>query len=361
MNMPLLTTTIGSFPKPTGTPVGDWFLANKSEGERKDSKGLLSNWTPGEYEKALLTAGENAEENFMEATKEVILDQVDAGIDVPTDGEVRRESYVFYQCRRLKGISFQDVTHKIVRDGAFEADLPTIIGPISFLEPQLNQDWKVAQKYTKKPVKITLPGPLTIADSIANVYYDNEKKLGFDLSLALNKEVKALAEAGCKYIQVDEPVFARKPAAALEFGFENLERAFHGIPQEVTRVVHMRCGYPNSLDSEYYKKADKGAYAKIIETVEDSTIDELSIEDAHRHNDLKILEKLSNTKIILGVVDIARSRLEAVEEIRERIFSALEHIDGDRLILGPDCGLGFFTRQQAIEKMRVMAAAARSI
>ena len=94
--MPLVTTTIGSFPKPTGTPVGDWFLANKSEGERKVSKGLLSNWTPGEYEKALLAAGEKAEENFMKATKEVILDQVDAGIDVPTDGEVRRESYVFY-------------------------------------------------------------------------------------------------------------------------------------------------------------------------------------------------------------------------------------------------------------------------
>jgi 5-methyltetrahydropteroyltriglutamate--homocysteine methyltransferase len=248
--MPIKTTTIGSFPKPKSTPVGDWFMAHKSEEERKASKGLLANWTPGQYEDALQQAGDSAEESFVIATREIINDQVSAGIDVPTDGEVRRESYVLYQCRRLNGVSFQDVTHRSVRDGAFEADLPTIMAPISLKETRLNVDWKVAQQFTKNPVKITLPGPMTIADSIANNYYSDDKKMGVDLAESLNKEVKALAEAGCQYIQVDEPVFARKPEEALEYGFENLERTLHGLPKEINRVVHMCCGYPNSLDAE---------------------------------------------------------------------------------------------------------------
>jgi 5-methyltetrahydropteroyltriglutamate--homocysteine methyltransferase len=359
--MPLKTTTIGSYPKPACTPVGDWFIANKSKDERKASKGLLANWSPGEYESAINKTGDKAEAMFLEATKEVINDQVIAGIDVPTDGEVRRESYIFYQCRRLNGVSFEEVTHKSVREGAFEADLPTINGPISLKETRLHEDWKAAQKFTKNPVKITLPGPLTIADSIANNFYEDPKKLGADLAKALNKEVRALADAGCIYIQVDEPVFARKPNEALAYGFEDLERTYYGLPSEVTRVVHMCCGYPNSLDSEGYKKADKDSYFQIADAIEDSSVQEVSIEDAHRHNNLSLLEKFSKTKVILGVVDIARSRLESIDEVRDRLSAALEHLDKERLIVAPDCGLGFFNREQAVAKMKVISEAARSL
>ena len=125
--MPLTTTTIGAYPKPKQTPIQDWFLGTKSEEERKASKGLLSNWSPGAYEKALESAGADAEKLFLAAIKEVITDQVNAGIDVPTDGEVRRESYVLYQCRFLNGVSFKEVTHKSVRQGAFEADLQLLL------------------------------------------------------------------------------------------------------------------------------------------------------------------------------------------------------------------------------------------
>ena len=359
--MPLKTTTIGSYPKPACTPVGDWFIANKSKDERKASKGLLANWSPGEYESAINKTGDKAEAMFLEATKEVINDQVIAGIDVPTDGEVRRESYIFYQCRRLNGVSFEEVTHKSVREGAFEADLPTINGPISLKETRLHEDWKAAQQFTKNPVKVTLPGPLTIADSIANNFYEDPKKLGADLAKALNKEVCALADAGCIYIQVDEPVFDRKPNEALAYGFEDLERTYDGLPSEVTRVVHMCCGYPNSLDSEEYKKADKDSYFQIADAIEDSSVQEVSIEDAHRHNNLSLLEKFSKTKVILGVVDIARSRLESIDEVRDRLSAALEHLDKERLIVAPDCGLGFFNREQAVAKMKVISEAARSL
>jgi len=359
--MPLKTTTIGSYPKPACTPVGDWFMANKSEDERKASKGLLMNWSPGEYETAINKAGDKAEAMFLEATEEVINDQVTAGIDVPTDGEVRRENYIWYQCRRLNGVSFEEITRKSVRDGALEADLPTINGPISLKETRLHEDWKAAQKFTKNPVKLTLPGPLTIADSIANNFYEDPKKLGADLAEALNKEVRALADAGCIYIQVDEPVFARKPNEALAYGFEDLERTFYGLPSEVTRVVHMCCGYPNSLDSEGYKKADKDCYLQIADAIEDSSVEEVSFEDAHRHNELSLLEKFSKTRVILGVVEIARSRLESIDEVRDRLSAALEHIDKERLIVAPDCGLGFFNREQAVAKMKVISEAARSL
>ena len=359
--MPLTTTTIGAFPKPEKTPIKDWFLGTKSEKEKKASKGLLANWSPGAYEKSLKEAGTDVEKLFLTAIKQVVTDQVDAGIDVPTDGEVRRESYVLYQCRFLNGISFEKVTHKSVRQGAFEADLPTIIGPISSKEVRLHNDWKSAQQFTTKPVKITLPGPMTITDSIANNYYDDLKKLGFDFAMALNKEIKALADAGGQYIQVDEPVFARKPEAAIEYGMENLERTMHGIPKEVQRVCHICCGYPNSLDSEGYKKADTDAYDKIADLIDESSIDEVSLEDAHRHNNLSLLEKFKKTKVIFGFIDIAKSRMESVDEVRSRIIDSLEHIDDHRLIAAPDCGLGFFTRQQAIEKMIIMSKAAKSI
>lgn len=359
--MPLQTTTIGAYPKPECTPVHDWFLAHLSEEERKASSGLLSNWGPGEYEKALEEAGDRAEPLFLEATRQIIEDQIGAGVDVPTDGEVRRENYIFYQCRRIKGVDFGHVTHKSVRQGAFEADLPTITGPVSLGETRLDEDWRVAQQFTENPVKITIPGPMTISDSIANVHYDDPRRLGADLAEALNVEVMALARAGCRYIQVDEPVFARKPKEALEYGFENLERTFHGVPDDVKRVVHMCCGYPNALDAEGYLKADARSYFDIADAIDQSTIDQVSIEDAHRHNDLKLLENFKNTTIILGVIAIAKSSIETVDEVRARLASALEHIDADRLVAAPDCGLGFLTRQMSISKLEVLSAAAKSL
>lgn len=359
--MSLKTTTIGAYPKPDCTPVHDWFLAHKDEQERNASTGLLENWTPGEYERSLADAGGEAEARFLDATRQIIEDQVGAGVDVPTDGEVRRENYIFYQCRRLHGISFEKTTHKSVRQGAFEADLPTIVGPISLREPRLDEDWRIAQQFTSNPVKITLPGPLTIADSVANRYYDDPKTLGAHLAEALNQEVLALAEAGCRYIQVDEPVFARKPEAALDYGFDNLERTFHGVPGDVTRVVHMCCGYPNKLDAEDYMKADAGSYFTIADAIDQSSIDEVSLEDAHRHNDLSLLERLAKTKVILGVIAIAKSRIETVDEVRGRLLAALDHIDPERLIAAPDCGLGFMTREMAVAKLKTLSDAAKSV
>ena len=171
----------------------------------------------------------------------------------------------------------------------------------------------------------------------------------------------AWTEAGCTWIQVDEPVFARKPEAALDYGVENLNRCFHGVPKTVNRVMHMCCGYPNEIDQDEYPKADPESYMTLARAVDESSIDVVSLEDAHRHNDLTLLERFPNTRVIFGAIAIAKSRVEPVEEIRARLEEALGHIDRDRLIAAPDCGLGFLGRDLAMTKLRNLCEAARSL
>lgn len=355
------TTTIGAYPKPACTPIDDWFPDADDEEAKQQDRGLLQRWSITDYEESLATAGNEAEQLFVQATEEIIKDQVDAGVDIPTDGEVRRENYIYYQCRRIDGIDFSTVTHKSVRSGAFVADLPTITGPVSLSETLLHRDYLIAQGFTDNPVKITIPGPMTITDSIADGFYNDDKKLGADLAAALNTEILALAEAGCKHIQVDEPVFARKPELALAYGIDNLERCFAGLPKEVMRLVHMCCGYPNALDADGYLKAEQDAYLKIADAMDESTVNGVSLEDAHRHNDLKLLEHYKNTTILFGVVDVSKSRIESVDEVRERLQQALEHIDVARLMAAPDCGLGLLGRKLSVAKLKVMNEAVKSL
>ena len=196
--MKIKTTTIGAFPKPSCTPIGDWFPDADDEDAKGADKGLLQRWSITDYEENIEQAGEDAESLFLNAIREVIEDQTQSGIDIPTDGEVRRENYIYYQCRQIEGIDFNTVTHKSVRAGAFEADLPTIIRPVSLRSSILGRDFKTAQQFTKNPVKITIPGPMTITDSIADDFYNDDKKLGADLGNALNQEILSLVEAGCQ-------------------------------------------------------------------------------------------------------------------------------------------------------------------
>jgi 5-methyltetrahydropteroyltriglutamate--homocysteine methyltransferase len=349
--MPLTTTTIGAYPKPDYIQVPDWFNIPSGPDTAEPTFG---------WAQALETMGDDAEAIFARGVKEVIEDQVGAGIDIPTDGEVRRENYIHYHCRHLAGFDFENLTKKKVRE-VYSAKLPTIRGPVRAQASFLPHDWQVAQSYTDKPVKITIPGPMTIADTVADAHYADPARLGRDLAAALNAEVLALAEAGCRHIQIDEPVFARQPEKALAYGFENLDRCFHDAPAEVVRTVHMCCGYPDRLDHPDYPKAPRESYGRIAAAIEESSIMAISIEDAHRHNDLTLLEAFKTTSVILGVVAIAKSRVEPVEEIRDRLTSALAHIDADRLIAAPDCGLGLLGRDLSLQKLRNLGAAAHGL
>lgn len=356
--MTLLTTTIGAYPKPSYVKVIDWFDASRR------GEGMYTfDWVQA-YEKALKDLGDNTEEVFARGTKEVVQDQLGAGIDILTDGEVRRENYIHYHCRHLNGVDFEKRTRMEFRPSFF-GHVPTITGPISAQAPFLLHDWKVAQSFTDKPMKMTMPGPVTIGNACYDDHYGNDrdarKKRGADIADALNREIRTLAEGGCKYVQVDEPGFARRPEDALDFGFENLERVWHNVPDSVVRTVHICCGYPNKLDNPGYPKADNDIYKKLAALVEDSSIQAISIEDAHRHNDLALLQTFQATTVILGTFDISMSRVETVDEIEQRLREALRYIDADRLIAAPDCGLGLLVRELAIKKMKNMTEAATRV
>jgi len=347
----ILTTTIGSYPKPDYLKIPDWFQGEKGTDAEYPTKG---------WEEAIKSLGSDFEAIINKATQEIISDQIECGIDIITDGEVRRENYIHYHCRFLKGIDFDNLTKQTARTGNYDCYLPTIVNKVEFDKPFLSNEFKINQKFSSKPVKVTIPGPLTITDTIADDYYKDNKKLGIDLSIAINNEVKILADSGCNYIQIDEPLFARKTEEALNFGIENLERCFHGIPNEIEKIVHICCGYPDKVDAINYPKAPVNSYNNLASYLEDSSVNTISIEDAHRHNDLKLLEDFKTKKIIFGLIKIASSEIEEVEEIRTRIKDCLNHIDTERLIAAPDCGLGYLSRDMAKIKLKNLSTAAKS-
>ena len=347
--MAIKTTCIGAYPKPDYLAIGNFIESDVQDG------GVTRAFSYTQDD-----ADQVPEELLLKATGQAIRDQLDCAVDIPTDGEQRRENYIHYHCRHLEGIDFANLTRKVHRNGAAVAELPTINARVV---PRgnhfLDRDYKIAQGFSDRPVKITLPGPLSTMDTTANVFYADERELAFDLADAFNYEVRALAQAGCRYIQVDEPLFVRHLDKALDYGIECLERCFDGIPEEVTRVLHMCCGYPGHIDDEDYLKADPQSYFDLARAVDNSSVQQVSIEDAHCLNDLSLLESFANSSVILGSVTIASSRVESVEEIYQRLKQALDHIDSERLLAAPDCGLTMLERGLAMTKLGNMCKAAQ--
>ena len=347
----MLTTVIGAYPKPNYLKITDWFNAAGGTDTANPTK---------LYEDEIKKMGVDAETIFKKAAAEVIKDQLDCGIDIITDGEIKRENYIHYHCRHLNGVDFNTLTEKVARTGNYKCWLPTITNKISATDPFLIDEWISNQSLSDKPVKITIPGPMTITDTIANTYYKSDEEMGYDLAIAINTEIKRLVDAGCKYIQVDEPLFARKPENALAFGIENLEKCFEGINQnDVEKITHICCGYPDKLDAVDYPKAPLDSYKKIAKSLDNSIIDSVSIEDAHRYNDLTLLKDYKQTKVIFGIIKIASSKIETVEEIESRIQEALKFISKEQLIAAPDCGLGHLSRELAMKKLKIMSLAAK--
>ena len=350
------TTTIGSFPKPKYLPIRDWFDAAREYG------GMNSSATTRDYTRTCQSLNEADEALFQQAAREIIDIQLNAGVTIPTDGEVRRENYIHYHCRHLNGFDFQNLEHRVLRNGAYETDLPAIRGLVhTEWRGYASRDYLAAQKLCPVPLKFTLPGPLTIMDTSADCFYHDRKKLTHDLATTVNREILSLVEAGCKYVQVDEPLFARHVDDAISFGFEGLEHCFHRVPKEVTRIVHMCCGYPDHLDDENYHKADPDSYSELANYADEAGFEQLSIEDAHCCNDLSLLDKFTRKTIIFGAVSVARSRVEPVEEIAARLKEVLNHIDRDRLVIAPDCGLGLLPPLIAQEKLTRMVNAAKLV
>ncbi|XP_068708695.1 5-methyltetrahydropteroyltriglutamate--homocysteine methyltransferase-like isoform X3 [Montipora foliosa] len=304
--MPLPTSVVGRFPKPDYLDIPDWFQTSYSGSFTK------------QYNRYLETSSESHKEiNIRKASKEIIDIQTEAGLDVITDGEVRRESYILHFCRALNGLDFLKLSSKICRDEGVTTDVPRVIGEVTVKErePWVWKEWKMSQGLSTLPVKMTLPGPMTIINSIEDQFYGDEKVFGSILAKIIKKEVKGLVSAGCQYIQ----------------------------------------------DQVGYKKASKDGYFMLADRLDQAGFDQISIEDAHRHNDLSLFQHFKKSKIVLGSVKIACSRVESVEEIRNRLQEVLTVVPPDRLIVAPDCGLGFLPREIAKKKLCNMVQAAKSL
>jgi len=350
--MSLSTTVIGSMPKPANFHIPCWVR-----------DGVLVGNFVAEYNKILsVQDSEDFENQLTRVTQDIIYLQEKVGLSVITDGELRREQYIYGFCRNLGGFDFVNTKKKLCRNGAWECLLPRIVSKICHKGEAgfMAKEWKWSQKMSNLPVKVTIPGPMTITDTFCNDFYEDERTLFQDLVNCINIELKLLAKAGCKQVQVDEPLLMRNPDKASEYGISYLSKCFSGLPDDVFKAVHACCGYPNYLDQTDYIKADKDAYLQLSKELDNANFDAISIEDAHRRNDPRLFQAFQKKKVILGVIDVAKSRVETVEEIQEHIRDVLKYIPKDRLIIAPDCGLVFLSLDLAEKKLTNMVEAAKS-
>lgn len=345
------TTVIGSYPKPEYVKIPDWFIGSENTTD------LVTEFIKNEDQNKL-------EKDFNKAIAEVIKEQVDLKIDIITDGEIRRENYIHAFCRSIKGIDFNTLTERELRGGAYKIECPTIVNKLEIKDESryFSHEWyksnQIARKYNAT-LKFTLPGPMTICETLSNTYYKNDKEICNDLVPLLRREILYLKSIGCKEIQIDEPLFARQPKKALDWGIDLLDCIIKDI-SDVFFTVHICCGYPNYLDQINYKKADNNSYDIIAKKLDNSCIDAVSIEDAHCHQDLSFIEKIKKKTIVFGVIAIAKSEVESVTEITERINEVLKFINKDRLIIAPDCGLGFLPKSILHDKLENMVKAVKS-
>jgi len=360
--MPLKTTVVGAFPKPDYLNIPDWFSekGNFVNEELAGLTGMGGGFDPRSSNK--VKKDEEMEENIKRAVKYVIDEQVAAGINVITDGEMERGAYYIHVMNNIQGIDMENLEKKIMRSGAYSTFVPAVRGKLSLKAgPICWKEWKRAEELVggKATLKFTIPGPMTMFDGIVNVHYSELSELHKDLVTCVNQEILALAEKGCKCIQIDEPVMMRYPDNALKYGLENLAACFQGLPQEVTKVIHLCCGYPDKLDTDEYPKAPKTNYNLLAPKIDSLGFDEVSIEDAEAQNDLSLLTLFKKTKVIFGSVTVARSKIENKDDVRARVTEALKYISADRLILAPDCGLGMLPTPIIKEKLKIMCEVAK--
>ncbi|MCH8063583.1 MAG: 5-methyltetrahydropteroyltriglutamate--homocysteine methyltransferase, partial [Chloroflexi bacterium] len=299
---PLTTTVIGSWPKPPWLSSGDHDI---------------SGWAT---DREWRFQGEELKRKQDEATEWALLEQEATGVDIVSDGEQRRDNYVYYFCRRLRGFDFERRARIAGRSGAWDWIAPVITGPVAARDVLLAADYRFARMRTERLIKMTIPGPMTIIDSAIDEYYGDDVALAMDLAAAIRTEVESLAAAGCDVVEFDEPVFARYPKKVLDYGLRALEACFEGITG-ITTVVHICCGYP----VEGYDKAESDSYTHLAPMLAGSKIDQISIEGAHRPLDLEVLQRFGDKDIIVGVVDVGEPRIETSEEIEVRIRQVLAH------------------------------------
>ena len=279
-----------------------------------------------------------------DATLLAIRDMERAGIDIVTDGEVRRESYSNRVATALGGIDIDNPGTAIDRTG-HPNPVPRIAGPITRERPIEVDDVKFLRAATDRKIKITLPGPFTMTQQAQNDHYDTDEDAAMDYAAAVNEEIRDLFAAGADVVQLDEPYMQARPEIARKYAVKAINRALDGIDGET--AVHICFGYAHVVH------ARPEGYSFLPE-LEDCAADQISIETAQSGLDLKALDDLPSKKIILGVLDLSTEEIETPEAIASRIRPAVDRIGAERILVAPDCGMKYMRRDVAFGKLKAM-------
>ena len=334
----LTTTVIGSYPQPS------WLV---------DLDKLKQHVVPRVHAGDIWRIPEPLLEQAQDdATVLAIRDMERAGIDVITDGEIRRESY---SNRFLFGLDGVDVDRPAIVEAApgFNMPVPRIVGPIRRRGPTEVQDMLFLRANTDLSVKITLPGPFTLSQQARDEYYGDAEAMTMAFAEAVNEEAIALEAAGADVIQIDEPWLRRDPEAAARYGIMAIDRAFRGIT--VIRATHLCFGYA------FINAGQKPKTYPFLSQLIESCVDQIAIEAAQPGLDLDTLRALRGKTIVLGVLDLASKTADRPDEVAARLRAALEYVAPENLIAAPDCGMKYLPRALAFAKLQALVEGARIV
>jgi 5-methyltetrahydropteroyltriglutamate--homocysteine methyltransferase len=283
-----------------------------------------------------------------DATRLAILDQERAGLDIVTDGEMRRESYSNRFATALAGVDVDNPGTALDRSG-HPNPVPRVVGPVRRRHPVEVTDLTFLRAHTDRPVKITVPGPFTMSQQAQNDFYDDEAKLALDYAAAVNEEIADLFAAGADVVQIDEPYMQARPEKARQYGLEALARALDGVVG--TTAVHLCFGYAAIIHER------PSGYSFLPELAA-APVQQISIETAQSNLDTSVLVSLPGKTIILGVLDLGSTDVESPEVVADRIRRALPHVPASQIVVAPDCGMKYLPRAVAFAKMQSMVAGA---
>jgi 5-methyltetrahydropteroyltriglutamate--homocysteine methyltransferase len=338
MAQTLLTSVVGSYPQP------DWLV---------DRALLTKMMAPRVRAREVWRVPpERLEEAQDDATIVAIREQERAGIDIISDGEIRRESYSNKFANALDGIDRDRLGEIVGRTGS-RVPVPIVSGAIRRREPVEVRDVAFLRAHTDKAIKITLPGPFTMAQQAVDEHYKNEESLAFAYADAVNEEMHDLFAAGADVVQLDEPWLQARPDGARRYGVKAINRALASA--RGTTALHLCFGY-----AALVKDKPSSGYSFLAE-LEDSAADQISIEAAQPNLDLAVLRALRSKTVLVGVLDLSDRAIETPEQVARRIRAALEVVPPERLIATPDCGMKYLPRDVAFGKLKALADGARLV
>jgi len=332
----LCTTVVGSYPQP------DWLIDRRMLGSGVPRVPARQLWR---------ISDEFLEQAQDDATLLAVRAMEQAGVDIVSDGEARRESYSNRFATALDGIDTTTPGTTLGRSGQPVA-VPRVVGPIRRTQPVQVRDVAFLRRHTERRIKVTIPGPFTMGQQAQNDYYRDEESLALAYAEAVNEEIHALFAAGADVVQLDEPWMQARPEQARRYAIKAINRALAGV--QGTTAVHLCFGYAVSV------KQKPSAYSFLPE-LEDSAVQQVSIEAAQPHLDLSILRALPSKSIILGVLNLNDMTPETPEAVAQRIRAALPYVLPERLLVAPDCGMKYLPRDIAYRKLRAMVLGAEIV